>query len=123
MYNPIPMFTPTSDRVLVRKYEPTETSGGILLHPSSKMQFERGEVIKTGPGRLLESGKRIPVACEEGDTVLYSGTSAADIRIGKETLWLMTESAILGVVPRKPPFTPTTLPTTVTEEFYAKLPE
>lgn len=97
MYQVIPAFTPTDNRVLVRKIEVT-AQGAVLLPPSTKMMFERGEVVSKGPGRVCEAtGQRIPIACEVGDIVVYSGGSAADIRQEKETLWLMTESAILGI--------------------------
>lgn len=97
MYLPVPEFTPTSNRVLVRKIE-IDKKNGVLLPPSQKMMFERGIVVSTGPGERVE-GKLVPLAVKKGDQVLYSGGSAADIKMENgETLWLMTESAILGIV-------------------------
>ncbi len=99
MYLPVPNFEPTSDRVLVRKIEADKSKGGVLMPPSQKMLFEQGIIIAVGPGKKYDNGELVPVAFKAGDHVLFSGGSAADLRMENgEVLWLMTESAILGVV-------------------------
>lgn len=98
MYIQIPEFNPTSDRILVRKITQETSKGGVLMPPSTKMLFEQGIVVKAGPGKYID-GVFVPVTLKEGDKVLFSGGSAADIRMESgETLWLMTESAVLGIV-------------------------
>ena len=79
MYLPVPMFTPTTDRVLVRKIEADKSAGGVLMPPSQKMQFEQGIVVAVGPGKIYDNGEQKPVACKPGDKVMFSGTSAASV--------------------------------------------
>lgn len=103
MYLPIPDFIPTANRILVRKIVVDKSKGGVLMPPSQKMLFEQGVVVSAGPGEKNTLGEVVPLSCKVGDHVLFAGGSAADVRMENgEILWLMTESAILGIVRAKP---------------------
>ena len=48
---------PLDDRVLVKQSEAQEkTAGGIVLPDSAQEKPQRGKVIATGAGKLLDSG-------------------------------------------------------------------
>jgi chaperonin GroES len=50
---------PLDDRVLVHPSEAEEvTAGGIVLPDAAREKPQRGKVIATGPGKLLENGNR-----------------------------------------------------------------
>jgi chaperonin GroES len=53
---------PLSDRVLVLRIEGKQkTTGGIIIPDTAKEKPQEGEIAAVGPGRLDESGKRIPL--------------------------------------------------------------
>ena len=50
-------FRPTDDRVLVEPCEAEDkTAGGIILPDTAREKPQRGRVVATGPGKLLDSG-------------------------------------------------------------------
>ena len=50
---------PLDDRVVVEPLEAEEmTAGGIVLPDAAQEKPQRGKVIATGPGKLLDSGNR-----------------------------------------------------------------
>jgi chaperonin GroES len=66
-------FFPVHDRVIVKPCEPPATYGsGIVIPESAKRKPTHGLVVAVGPGkRDQNSGKRIPMDIEVGDTVHY----------------------------------------------------
>ena len=58
---------PLDDRVVVEPLEAEEkTAGGILLPDTAKEKPQRGHVLAVGPGKLLDTGERRPLAVVEG---------------------------------------------------------
>ena len=50
---------PLDDRMIIIPDDPEEvTSGGIVLPDSAREKPQRGKVLATGPGKLLDSGER-----------------------------------------------------------------
>lgn len=90
-------LVPLDDRVVV---EPTVaegvTPGGIVLPDAAKETSSRGVVLAVGPGHLLETGTRIPVAVNVGDDVLFAKFGGADIEIAGRKLRLLREGELLG---------------------------
>ena len=88
---------PLEDRVVVRRLEAEEkTAGGIVLPDTAKEKPQRGEVIATGPGKLLDNGKRAQVEVKEGDTVLFGKYSGTEVKVQGEEVIIMRESDILA---------------------------
>jgi chaperonin GroES len=79
------------DRVLIRKpEEDNKTAGGIIYTEKIKKEIEEAEVVEVGPGRLLASGKVVPVDVNKGDKVLYDTRSIlAEVEIEGEKLYLI----------------------------------
>jgi len=63
---------PTHDRILC-KVLPVDamSSGGILIPEAANGRATRATVLKTGPGRILDSGERLEPAVSPGDIVLF----------------------------------------------------
>ncbi len=65
------------DRVLLKvKAVPkgtTTSAAGVLIAESATRSNRPtiGEVVKVGPGRMVPSGKMMPMYCEVGDCVKY----------------------------------------------------
>ena len=83
---------PLDDRVVVEASAAEEvTAGGIVLPDAAQEKPQRGVVISTGPGRLLDSGNR-------GDEVIYGKYGGADIEVDGEEYKILRETDILAKV-------------------------
>jgi len=90
---------PLDDRIVVEPLEAEEkTAGGILLPDSAKQKPQRGRVVATGPGKLLENGTRAVLAVSKGDEVIYGKYSGNDIKIENREVKILRESDILAKV-------------------------
>jgi chaperonin GroES len=92
-------LNPLDDRVVIEPLSAEETTaGGIVLPDAAKEKPQRGKVIAIGPGRLLDSGERCPVALAIGDEVLFAKYGGTDIEIDKKEVKILRESDILAKV-------------------------
>ncbi len=90
---------PLSDRVLVKALEQTETTkAGIIIPDTVKEKPEKGEVVATGPGKLMENGQRAAMSVKPGDKVLFKKYSPDEFKVDGETLLMLEESDILAVL-------------------------
>jgi chaperonin GroES len=90
---------PLDDRVVVEPLEAEEkTPGGILLPDTAKQKPQRGRVIAVGPGKLLDSGDRAPMAVVRGDEVIYGRYAGSDIEVDRKEIKILRESDILAKV-------------------------
>jgi chaperonin GroES len=90
---------PLDDRVVVEPLEAEDkTAGGILLPDTAKQKPQRGRVLATGPGKLLDDGKRAKVAVAKGDEVLYGRYSGTEVEVDRKELKIMRESDILAKI-------------------------
>ena len=90
---------PLADRVLVKPQEEAEVKkGGIIIPDTAKEKPQQGQVIAVGPGKVTESGQKVPMEVKKGDTILYGKYSGTEVTVdGKEYL-IMRESDILAVI-------------------------
>ena len=90
---------PLDDRVLVKQSEAEEkTAGGIVLPDMAKEKPQRGKVVATGPGKLLEDGGRAAMSLKEGSEVYYAKYSGTDVEIDEEKYVILRESDVLAVI-------------------------
>ena len=90
---------PMSDRVVVRPSEQESvTKGGIFLPDTAQERPQKGEVVSTGPGRMLENGKRVETEVKAGDTVIYSKYAGTEIEVQDEELVVLGANDILAVI-------------------------
>ena len=90
---------PLDDSVLVKQSEAEEkTAGGIVLPDTAKEKPQRGKVIATGPGKLLDSGKRGEMGLKVGDEVFYGKYSGTEIKIDSEQYVILRETDVLAVI-------------------------
>ena len=87
-------ITPLHDRVIVKPAAAEEkTASGIIIPDTAKEKPQRGEVLAAGPGKTDE-----PVTVKAGDTVLYGKYAGTEITLDGETVLIMRESDILGIL-------------------------
>ena len=92
-------FRPLHDRVVVKRIEAKEKSGGgIIIPDTAKEKPSQGEVIAVGPGGRDESGKLIPIDVQVGDRVLFGKWSGTEVKLDNEDLIIMKESDIMGII-------------------------
>lgn len=90
---------PLDDRLVVRPDDPEEiTSGGIVLPDSAREKPQKGRVLATGPGKLLDSGKRGVMSVKKGDVVFYGKYSGTEVEVNNEKVVIVRENDILAIV-------------------------
>lgn len=90
---------PLDDNVIVKPHEAEEkTAGGIVLPDSAKEKPLRGDVIATGPGRTLRTGKRIEPSVKVGDTVMFGKYSGSDVKVDGVEHKILREAEILAII-------------------------
>lgn len=90
---------PLDDNVVVMPAEAEEkTAGGIVLPDAAKEKPLRGEVLAVGPGRMLKSGKRVPVSVKKGDVVMFGRYSGSDLKVDGIEHKILREAEILAII-------------------------
>ena len=90
---------PLDDRVVIKQSDAEEkTTGGIILPDTAKEKPQIGKVIATGPGKLLDDGKRSKMSVKKKDDVIYAKYIGSDVEIEGEKYVILKESDILGIV-------------------------
>lgn len=92
-------FRPLHDRVLVKRVEQeTKTAGGIILPEAAQEKPSEGEVIAVGKGVRGDNGEFVALDVAAGDKVLFGKWSGTEVKVDGETLLIMKESDIMGVI-------------------------
>lgn len=90
---------PLDDRIVIKQSEAEEkTAGGILLPDAAKEKPQIGKVVATGPGKLLDDGKRGEMSVKKNDEVIYGKYAGNEIEIDREKYVIVRESDVLGIV-------------------------
>jgi len=92
---------PLDDRIVIKQSEAEEkTTGGIILPDTAKEKPQIGKIVATGPGKLLDDGKRVKMSVKNKDEVIYAKYIGSDIEIDGKPYVILRESDILGIVER-----------------------
>ena len=90
---------PLDDRVVIKQSEAEEkTAGGIILPDTAKEKPQIGKITETGPGKLLDNGKRNKMSVKKGDKVIYAKYIGNDVEINGQKYVILHESDILGII-------------------------
>ena len=90
---------PIGDRVLVEHIEEKEqVRGGIIIPDSAKEKPQEAKVIALGTGKKTDDGKVIAFEVKAGDRVLISKYGGTEVKLGDQTLIIVNEDDILGVI-------------------------
>lgn len=92
-------FRPLHDRVAVKAIEQdTKTAGGIIIPDTAKEKPQQGEIVAVGAGARNSKGEIVPLTVKVGDKILYGKWSGTEVKIGGDTLLIMRESDLLGIL-------------------------
>lgn len=91
---------PLGENVVVKAITKEEkTKSGIILPDTvDKEKPEQGEVIATGPGKLLDNGSRAPMEVKPGDKVLFKKYSPDEIKVEGEEVLVLSQSDIIAIL-------------------------
>ncbi len=90
---------PLADKVIVERTEAeNKTAGGIVLPDSAKEKPQRGKVISTGVGKLLDDGSRGKMQVKKGDEVLFTSYAGTEVKLGGKEYLIIEESDIMAVI-------------------------
>jgi chaperonin GroES len=90
---------PLEDRILVRTLEAEQTTAsGLVIPDTAKEKPQEGEVLAVGPGRVDDSGNRIPLDIAVGDTVIYSKYGGTEVKFGTEDYLVLSSRDVLAVI-------------------------
>jgi len=92
---------PLEDRVLVQPLEAEQTTAsGLVIPDTAKDKPQEGKVVATGPGRLDDDGKRIPMDIADGDIVIFSKYGGTEVKYDGQEYLLLNARDILAKVSR-----------------------
>jgi len=90
---------PLEDRIVVQANEAeTTTASGIVIPDTAKEKPQEGTVLAVGPGRVDDSGNRVPIDVSVGDTVLYSKYGGTEVKYGGEEYLVLSARDVLAVI-------------------------
>jgi chaperonin GroES len=93
------MLKPLSDRIIAKATGAEEvTKGGIVLPDTAKEKPQEGEVIAAGPGRLLDSGKVVPMDVKVGDKIIFSKYGGTEVKVDGEEYIILRQDDVLAVL-------------------------
>jgi chaperonin GroES len=90
---------PLEDRIVVTPLEAEQTTAsGLVIPDTAKEKPQEGKVVAVGPGRVDDSGKRIPVDVKTGEVVLYSKYGGTEVKYNGEDYLVLSARDILAVI-------------------------
>jgi chaperonin GroES len=90
---------PLGDRVVVKPKPRDEmTSSGLVLPDTASEKPQEGSVLSVGPGRVLDTGKRIEMDVKVGDAVLFAKYAGTEVKLEGDEYLVIRESDLLAVV-------------------------
>ncbi len=93
---------PLDDGVVIKPLEAAEkTAGGIYLPDTAKEKPQVGKVIATGPGKMLDTGKRLAMNVKKNDEVLFPKYIGNDVVVDGEKYVILKEHDLLGIVEKE----------------------
>ena len=90
---------PLGDRVVVKpKAKDEMTLSGIILPDTANEKPQEGSVLSVGPGRVLDSGKRVEMDVKAGDSVLFARYASSEVKLEGDEYLVIRESDLLAIV-------------------------
>ncbi len=90
---------PLGDRVVLKPVDREEkTKSGIVIPDTAKEKPEEGIVEALGTGRILDDGRKVPIALKVGDKVLYSKYAGNEYKPDDVAYLIVSEKDVLAVI-------------------------
>ena len=93
------VIKPLEDRIVVRPLEAEQTTAsGLVIPDTAKEKPQEGEVLAVGPGRIDDSGNRVPLDISVGDTVIYSKYGGTEVKYNNEEYLVLSARDVLAII-------------------------
>lgn len=90
---------PLEDRIVIQQTAAEQTTAsGLVIPDSAKEKPQEGEVVAVGPGRVADSGTRIPLDINVGDRVIYSKFGGTEVKHQGEEYLVLSARDVLAIV-------------------------
>ena len=92
---------PLADRVVIEAADDEEVTfagGKLVLPETAKEKPQKGVILATGPGRILDDGKREAMDVKKGDKVLYAKYAGTEFKVEDQDLLILSQKDILAIV-------------------------
>lgn len=90
---------PFGDRVLCRRVPAEDKEiGGIIIPDAAQKKPQKAIVVAVGPGKMLESGKVIPLSVVPGMKVLLPEYGGSEVKIDDVDHLMIREEEIMAVI-------------------------
>jgi len=70
----------------------------LFRSDAAREKPQRGKVIATGPGKMLDSGKRGEMSVKLGDEVFYGKYAGTEVDFDGDSLVVLRENDVLAIV-------------------------
>lgn len=92
-------FRTLGDRVVIRRVSAKDvTRGGILIPDAVQEKPHEGMVVTVGPGTRDPKGVLHPLTVKKSERVLFGKFSGTEVKLDGETLVVIKEDDIIGIV-------------------------
>jgi len=93
------MLKPLGDRIIAKATSAEEvTKGGIVLPDTAKEKPQEAEVIAVGPGKLLDSGKLVPMDVKVGDKIIFAKYGGTEVKVKDEEYIILRQDDVLAIL-------------------------
>ena len=90
---------PIGDKVIAQRLGSAEkTKSGLYLPDAAQEKPQEGKVIAVGSGRVLKSGKVVPLQVKAGDRIIFGKYSGSEIKVDDKEFVFLSEEDILAIV-------------------------
>lgn len=91
---------PLGDNIVVKGLNKEEvTKSGIILPETiDKEKPEQGEVLATGPGKMLDNGQRSPMEVKVGNKIIFKKYSPDEFKIDGEEVLVLSQSDVIAIL-------------------------
>ena len=91
---------PLGSRVIIEPLEEEKTteSGIVIPETAEKEKPIKGKVLAVGPGKVTDTGERVPVSVRVGDMVLFKKYGPDEIEMEGKRYLVADEEDILAVI-------------------------
>ena len=90
---------PLHDRILARRIAAQDkTAGGLFIPDNAKEKPLEALVVSVGTGKILDSGKTVPLTVKTGDKVLIGKYSGSEVKLDGEDHVILREDDVLGIL-------------------------
>ena len=91
---------PLNDHIFLEPLEEEKTTkfGIVLPETAEKEKPIKGRVVAVGPGKLDESGKRVPMSIKVGDKVLFKKYGPDELEVDGKKYLVGEEADILAII-------------------------